>query len=140
MCQGGELCDLLGGSAAGVCPAGSYCVAGEVSVVCPFKSTSKEGSDSIDDCVCELGLSLLANTYCGRITEQVASPSFWTAGAIAGVVVGGVVVFGVAVAVGVVLWVGSGGVGGGFTPMVKAVSAPNLGTELMKNVLSQPRK
>jgi hypothetical protein len=130
------LCDILGGSAVGVCPVGSYCVAGEVAVVCPFQSTSREGSDSIDDCVCDLGFSLFANTSCEIITEKVPEPSIWSAGVIAGVVVAVVVV--VAGLVTGVLWVRSGG-GVGFTPMAKAVSAPKLGdrgTQLMRDVLA----
>jgi hypothetical protein len=133
------LCDILGGSAVGVCPVGSYCVAGEAAVVCPFQSTSREGSDSIDDCVCDLGLSLFANTSCEIITEKVPEPSIWSAGVIAGVVVAVVVVV-AGLVTGVVLWVRSG-VRVGFTPM--AASASNLGnprTELMIKVLGGRRK
>jgi hypothetical protein len=69
-------------------------VAGEA-VVCPFQSTSKEGSDSIDDCVCEAGLSLIANTTCGVVGVAAGSPM--SPGAIAGIVAGGVVAAGVVV-------------------------------------------
>ena len=76
------------------CPAGSYCVAGE-KVVCPLNSASKTGSDSIDDCVCDAGLSLVANTTCEVILpDTTESSSLWTPPVIAGVVVGSVVFVG----------------------------------------------
>ena len=105
VCQSGSLCNELGGSAAGICPTGSFCVAGRA-VVCPFQSTSKEGSDSIDDCVCDAGLSLFANVSCeviiissvGKVNDQAAA---WSVGVIAGVAVGGSAVV---VAMSVFLW------------------------------------
>jgi hypothetical protein len=113
VCQAGTLCNTLGGSAAGVCPSGSFCVAGEAKI-CPFHSTSKEGSDSIDDCVCESGLSLFANVSCEVSVVVVVVPVAektadggggfpWSAGVIAGVVVGSVVVVTAAVGLLVVM-------------------------------------
>ena len=107
VCQGGTLCNTLGGSAAGVCPPGSFCVEGGDAVICPFHSTSIEGSDSIDDCVCESGLSLFANVSCEVILVAVpvaeeeeadGGGSLWSAGVIAGVVVGSVAATSIVVA------------------------------------------
>jgi hypothetical protein len=111
VCERGSVCDMLGGSVAGVCPAGSYCVAGEA-VVCPFHSTSKEGSGSIDDCVCDAGLSLVANTTCDVVVVAAGSPM--SPGVIAGIVVGGVVVVG-AVVGGVLSWYSPSG----YSPLAK---------------------
>ncbi len=88
------MCDALGGSAMKECPAGSYCVAGEA-VACPFESTSRAGSDSVDDCVCNAGLSLVANTTCESVVLDESS--VWTPGVIACVVAGCVLVVGLVV-------------------------------------------
>ena len=92
VCRSGSLCDEQGSSAAGVCPIGSFCVAGRA-IVCPFQSTSREGSNSIDDCMCDAGLSLVANVSCevivissvGTVDDQGV---FWSMAVIAGVAAG----------------------------------------------------
>ncbi len=86
------MCDALGGSAMKECPAGSYCVAGKA-VACPFESTSRAGSDSVDDCVCDAGLSLVANSICESVVLDESS--VWTPSVIACVVAGCVSVVGV---------------------------------------------
>jgi cytochrome b subunit of formate dehydrogenase len=68
--------------------------------------------------VCDLGLSLFANTSCEIITEKVPEPSIWSAGVIAGVVVAVVVVV-AGLVTGVVLWVRSGG--GGYKQLAPVI-------------------
>ena len=87
------MCDVLGGSVARACPAGSFCVDGEA-VLCPFQSTSREGSSSIDNCVCDAGLSLVLNTTCEVFIPAAPGSSILSPGVIAGIVAGVVVVVG----------------------------------------------